>query len=123
MGRRSTWMDAQRERQRLEERTMNPIWRGVGCMLVALMAVFGWLFADWFLTANAVNRWIVIPRQLFYPTRLTFLHGGVLIKIAVAFLSLLMAWGIINFIYAIFFPVRPGEHDVETPRRRRRKKP
>ena len=123
MGRRSTWMDAQRERQRLKDRTMNPLWRGVGCVLIAIMAAFGWFFADWFLRANAVNRWIVIPRQLFYPPGLSFLDGGMLIKAAVAFLSLLMAWGIMNFVYAIFFPVRPGEHDVETPRRRRVKKP
>ncbi len=119
MGRRSTWMDAQRERERLEQKRLNPIWRGVGCLLIVVMAALGWAFAHWFLGANAANRWIVIPSELFYPPGLSFLGGGLLIKIVVAFLSLLMAWGIVNFVYAIFFPVRPGEHDVQTPKRRR----
>ncbi len=123
MGRRGTWMDAQVERERQRAKTMNPVWRGVGCILILVMAGVGWVLSGIFLEANAVNRWIPIPRQLYNPAQLPFLADGLLIKIVVAFFSLLFAYAILNFIYAIFFPIQPGEYDLPTPRRRRRRRP
>jgi hypothetical protein len=38
---RDTWRFAQHEREREAKRRLNPVWRGVGCVLLAALAVAG----------------------------------------------------------------------------------
>jgi hypothetical protein len=123
MGRRSSWQFKQQERERREASRMNPMWRGVGCLLVVGIGAVGYLFANWFLVQNAVNRWIFLPSEVINPEVPVIggaLSGGNLVRIVVALLFLLTAFAFMNFFYAILFPVRPGEHDLPTPKKRRK---
>jgi hypothetical protein len=124
MGRRETWQFADEHERRLKNRQVNPIWRGVGCVMVVLLAIAGYFFASWFLQVNAVNNWIYIPTVLLYPpyTFLSFLNGGVIVKLVVALFFLLFSYAIINFIFAILFPIQPGEMDVSPLKARRKRK-
>lgn len=124
MGRKGSWSFAQHERERQKRKELNPIWRGVGCILIAVMGLAGYAFASWFLQQNAVNAWIYLPPQVFnprVPSFLGFLGNGNLIRFVVALLFVLTAFGILNFVYALLFPVQPGEHDLPTPKRRPRR--
>lgn len=114
MGRRGAWRYVQQERERKERQRSNPIWRGVGCLLIILMGVLGYAFAGWFLTADLVY----LPPQAINPPDPipAFLRGGNLIRWVVTLLFMLTAFGVLNFIWAILFPVKPGEFDLPTPR-------
>lgn len=120
MGRRSSWMFAQHERERLKARRMNPVWRGVGCILVIVIGFLGYLFANWFI----LQGFVFFPAQLINPPDPfpAFFRNGNLIRLTVALLFMLTSFGVLNFIYAILFPVQPGEYDLPTPKRERRKR-
>lgn len=124
MGRRETWQFADEEERRAKRGQIDPIWRGVGCIMVVVLALAGYLFADWFINANAGNNWIYIPSVLLYPpySFLGFLNGGVIVKLVVAGLFLLFSYAIINFAFAILFPIRPGEKDAPPLKRGRKRK-
>lgn len=113
-----SFRDTQRERERSKE--MNPIWRGVGCIMILLMAAGGYWFADWFLGANADNSWIVIPTQVITtPFLPAWVPNGLMVKLIVGFLFMMFGFGLLSFVYAILFPIQPGETDVPQLSRRR----
>jgi phage shock protein PspC (stress-responsive transcriptional regulator) len=125
MGRRSSWQFVQHERERQEAKQMNPVWRGVGFLLVIGIGVLGYLFANWFLEQNSINGWIFLPRAVINPNIPLvgdLLAGGNLIRIVVALTFLLFSFAFVNFLYAIFFPVKPGEYDLPTPKRQRNRR-
>lgn len=116
MGRRSAWAYRQAEREREARQRVNPIWRGVGCLLVIIMAVIGWFFASWFINSGL----IYLPPQLLNPPSPFpgFLGGGNLVRLVVSGLFMLTGFGVLNFVYAILFPIKPGEYDLPTPKRK-----
>lgn len=123
MGRRSSWQFQQHERERQKAKRLNPAWRGVGCLLIVGIGALGYLFANWFLVQNAINRWIYLPPELINPNVSgigSLLAGGNLVRFVVALIFLLFAFAFMNFFYAILFPVKPGELDLPTPKRRRK---
>lgn len=123
MGRRGSWQFRQHERKRRAAKKMNPVWRGVGCLLIVAIGALGYLFANWFLVQNVINRWIYFPPELINPDVRVIgdlLAGGNLIRFVVALTFLLFAFAFMNFFYAIIFPVKPGELDLPTPKRKRK---
>ena len=123
MGRRSSWQFRQQDQERQKAKRMNPTWRGVGCLLIVGIGALGYLFANWFLVQNAINNWFYLPPELINPTIPVvgnLLDGGNLIRLVVAMTFLLFAFAFMNFLYAIFFPVQPGEYDLPLPKMRKR---
>jgi hypothetical protein len=94
----------------------------VGIILIALFATAGYFFADWFLRANAENGWMYIPQAAIHPKFAPFLGGGLLIKIIVGFLFILLSYTVLSVIYAMAFPIRPGETDVLVDRKAEKRK-
>lgn len=125
MGRKGSWQFRQLEQERLKKREMNPLWRGVGVILVVIMGAAGYVFSGWFLEQNVANNWIYLPPQLFspkVPAMLSFLGNGNMLRFAVSLVFVLTAFAILNFVYALAFPLQPGEFDLPTPKRRPRKR-
>lgn len=110
------------DKDREKRERLDPKWRGVGLILIALFATAGYFFASWFLRANAENGWIYIPRAALYPKFAPFLGGGRLIMIIVAFLFTLLTFTILSIIYAMAFPIRYGETDAPVDRKAERRK-
>ncbi len=119
---RDTYSFRALDKERYKRNMLDPKWRGVGLILVAIFATAGYYFAEWFLRANAEHGWIYIPRAALYPTFAPFLGGGLLIKIIVAFLFTLLSYTILSVIYAMTFPIRPGETDAPVDRKAERRK-
>jgi hypothetical protein len=46
-----------------------------------------------------------------------------LVRIIITILSMLLAFTVVNFIYAVAFPLKPGETDVPPLKRDRRRRP
>jgi hypothetical protein len=118
---RSSWEFRESVFKRDKEGRLHPAWRGVGCILVVSLSVAGYFFAGWFLRANAENHWIYLPPDLINPPISRYLAGGVIVQIVVGFLFLLSSFTILNFVYALLFPIEPGEYDVPLERKRTRK--
>ena len=116
---RDTWRYRALEREREKKRRMNPIWRGVGCLLIAFLTLVGYLFADWFLRANVTSGWVAIPAVFLRPAFAPWLPYGILVKIVVAILFMLMSYGLVSTAYAILFPIRPEATDAPPLRRKR----
>ncbi|MGD2058928.1 MAG: hypothetical protein PVI04_09365, partial [Anaerolineales bacterium] len=65
---RDTFRYRQLDKEREMRGQIDPIWRGVGCLIMAGFTIAGYFFANWFVRANAVNGWIYIPRAAYYPS-------------------------------------------------------
>ncbi len=107
------------DKMREERKRMNPMWRGIGCLLISFFGAMGYLFAQWFLRANYTKNWVYLPAEAYnpdLPNWLNFLEpffdNGALIKLVVALLFIVISFGIVSFFYAIGFPIRPGEQDA-----------
>jgi hypothetical protein len=119
---RETYRYRQLDTEREKRQRMNPLWRGAGCLLMVVFALGGYAFSGWFLTANAQNGWIYLPPQAMQPAFLpSWLPYGVLPRSVIGFLFLLLGFGLVSFVYAIMFPIKPGEADVPTPKRKRKR--
>jgi hypothetical protein len=124
---RDSWNYARQERERAAKRRMNPVWRGVGCLLIVALALAGYYFATWFLVANFQNGWIFIPNEALNPAFVPawlfpYLGQGGLVKLITAVLFMVLGYGILSVGYAFLFPIRPGETDVKPIRRTRVRK-
>jgi hypothetical protein len=126
---RGTYRYRRLDREREERERIPPILRGLGCLIISLFMVLGYWFTGWFLQANAANGWIYLPRGILAPDLPTFLNSfetwfdqGVLVRIVIGILFMLAAYGLMAFIYAIFFPIKPRDIDAPMPRKRRRRK-
>jgi len=109
---RDTWRYAQHEREREVKRRMNPIWRGVGCVLLAALAVSGFLGAGWFLRENAARNLVYLPPELTRVPYLTFLPDGILLQLFIGFVFMLFGYGVLAFVYALAFPIKLSEVDA-----------
>jgi hypothetical protein len=54
---------ASQRRARTEERTLSPIWRGIGCLLIVLIPVVSYLLAVWIVGLAVQQNW-PMPYQL-----------------------------------------------------------
>jgi hypothetical protein len=114
---RDTWRYAQHERERDAKRRMNPIWRGVGCVLLVALAAAGYFGAGWFLRANAAQNWVYLPPELTNIPRLTFLPPGMVLQLVIAMFFMIFGYGVLSLVYAITFPIKPGETDAPPQKR------
>lgn len=109
---RDTWRYAQHEREREIKKRRNPIWRGVGCVLLVLLAMAGYFVSGWFFVANAQQQWIYLPPGIMVIPFAPWLPRGMLAQLFVALVVVLFGYAFLSFLYAIFFPIKPGETDV-----------
>ncbi|TFH38042.1 MAG: hypothetical protein E4G99_00630 [Anaerolineales bacterium] len=122
---RDTYRFQALDKDREIRKQLNPIWRGIGCITLAAFGAFGYLFSQWFMAANAVNGWVYLPVQAYYPDLPAwlnfiepYLQNGVLIKLVSAILFIVISFGVMNFIYALGFPHRRTLPDVAPADRR-----
>jgi uncharacterized BrkB/YihY/UPF0761 family membrane protein len=114
---RDSWRYAAQERERTKRKRKNPIWRGVGFVLIVILTLFGYFVAGWFLQANLSQQWIYLPPQVLNPPDLPFLGNGLIVKLASALLFMIFSYGFVTVLYSILFPIKLGETDVPPLRR------
>jgi len=108
---RDTWEFESQESRFKKGKRLNPLWRAVGCVVIIALSVGGYLFAEWFLNQNAINRWIPIPAELVNPSFAPGLPAGILIKGIFALMFMFISYAILSVLYAVLFPIEPGEYD------------
>jgi hypothetical protein len=82
--------------------------------MIVLLGFVGYAFAGWFLRKNLVYIPPVIRRPPFAP----WLPPDLIVKVVVAFLFMLLAFTVLSVIYAMAFPIQPGEKDVPPLKRK-----
>ncbi|MGD8758899.1 MAG: hypothetical protein PVJ07_01450 [Anaerolineales bacterium] len=122
MGRRS-WRDSQAERERELRKRLKPSWVIVGCLMPLVLGTAAYLLSGWFLAANAEKNWIYFPAGLMNPPFAPHLRPGLLMRVGLSFLFMLAMYVIVYALYALFFPVKPGETDSPPLKPRRLRKP
>ena len=109
---RDSWRYRIQEETRRKKKRVNPIWRGVGCMVMVAVTLGGYFFSGWFLRANAQAGWILIPAEVIRPAFAPWLPSYLIVQVVVAFLFMILSYGIVSTIYAIAFPIKLGETDA-----------
>jgi hypothetical protein len=110
------------EEERMKPRQMNPVWRGVGCLIIVTLGIMGYIVSGILLDANFRNHWIYIPPQIYAPSILPWLPPGAAIRIVIGVMTAMLGYGVVSVVYAIMFPIRRGELDVPPLRRSSRRK-
>lgn len=129
---RDSWRSRQHDIEREQRRRVHPAWRGVGCLLISVLAIGGYLFSNWFLVNNSLYGWIYLPPEILNPSAgvpawlrgiaAPVLQPGVLVSLTVGFIFLIFAYLFLNIAYSIVFPTKRGEFDVPPLKRERRRK-
>ena len=115
---RDSWRFRQMDEEREKKKRLNPLWRGIGCFMMMMLSLGGYLFSDWFLRQNALNNWIFLPPEVIRPSFLPpWVPPGALVSFVVALIFLIMSYGIVSLAYAVASPHRRGETDVPPLRR------
>jgi hypothetical protein len=114
MGRRDRWSDRQLYEARSKRKRLNPVWRGVGCLLIVVLGVVAYFFSGWFLRQGI----LYIPEAARRPVFAPFLPEFAFVQIVIALLFTILCYAILSTIYAVAFPIQPGELDAPPPRRR-----
>ena len=108
MGRGSMWSDRKFYEEREKAKRMNPVWSGVGCILIVILGTAAYFFSGWFLGSGLVY----IPPEVMRPSFATFLPDGVFIQIVISILFMMLCFSVLSIIWAILFPKKPGETDA-----------
>lgn len=120
---RDTWRFRAEEKDRKKRQQMNPIWRPIGCVIILTLAAGGYIAAGWFLVQNALNKWMPIPAEFVEVPFAPGLPNGFIFKLIVAVIFMIMGYGLLSIIFAILFPIPPGEFDSPplrpSPRRKK----
>ena len=105
---------------------VHPIWRGIGCIMLVIMAVGGYWAAGYLLDLNQRQRFLpfAVPYNFsvvivkFLPA----LSGRVLVQLGAMILVDIFAYAIMVIIYGIFNPPRLGPQDSPPLERRKGRK-
>lgn len=121
---RDSWRFAQHERERELRKRQNPMLRGLGCLVIVVFGVLAFYFSGWLLQANYDNTWIYLPPELLLPPQqLPWLPTGFFVRLVAALAFMVAGYGLLSLLYAILFPIKPGEADVvKAPRPPKKKK-
>ena len=122
MGRKG-WRAEHADRERAKRKRLNPWWVVVGCLMPLVLGTGAYLLSGWFLAANAERNWFDIPDGLMVPSFAPNMAPGLLLRLGLSILFMLAMYAIVYALYALFFPIRPGETDFPPLKPRRLRKP
>ncbi len=109
----------------LKKKDLNPLWRGIGLILIVLLTVGTFWLAGFILDRNLLAPYLpfAIPKNftVTLATWLPTLPGKLLVQIGATLLIDVLAYGVLVLLYAIVNPLRPGPTDVKPPRGRGRR--
>ncbi|MBN1266655.1 MAG: hypothetical protein JXA25_14260 [Anaerolineales bacterium] len=117
MGKSQYWDFEEQKKMAKKRRGLNPIWRGIGCLLLSGLTVGGYFFAEWLISENEHQGWLAIPNSYYSPSFAPWLPEGMVIKLVVAFFFLIFSFGLLNLFYAIVSP-RDEERVAPPPLKR-----
>ena len=96
----------QRDIKEVKERP-HPVWRGIGFLLLGVVAVMSYAGANLLVEANKTKQWITVPREIM---------GGfswapdLFAELIVTFFLMMIGFGVITIVYSIIYRItRPRD--------------
>ena len=87
--------------------SVHPIWRGIGFLLLGVIALMSYAGANLLVEANKTNGWISVPRDI---------QGGVrwapdlYAELIVMFFLMMIGFGVLTIVYSIIYKIsRPRD--------------
>lgn len=117
MGRRGGWSDRKLHEEREKSKRLHPAWRGVGCIVIILLGAAAYYISGEFIQSGVVY----LPTEARYILSPP-LPPDAVIRAVVSALFMLISFAILSFVYALAFPIQPGEFDMPPPKKRPRRK-
>jgi hypothetical protein len=109
----------------IKKRDLNPIWRGIGLILIVLLTVGAYWLAGYLLERNWQTPFLPFPVPRDFTVTLAkwlpTLPGKPLVQIGAAVLIDILAYAAMVVLYAFINPIRPGPTDAKPPRSRGRR--
>ena len=116
----------QQSQQMKPKQQMNPIWRGVGCIILLALAIGGYLAAGFLLDLNQHDPFLpfAVPANfsVVIIKGLPAVPGRVLVQLGAMVLVDIFAYAFLVIIYGIINPPRLGPQDAPPPERRKGRK-
>lgn len=114
-----------RDTQLGKKRRMNPIWRGIGFLVLVALTIGGFMLAGYLLELNWKQPFLPITVPRAFEVRpvdwLPPVPGKLLLQIGATLVLDVLAYAAMVFGYGILNPVRPGPTDAPQPRARGRR--
>lgn len=101
------------KKEKKPKKTIHPIWRGIGCVLLVVIPIISYIAADFFVTNHEDYSWVIMTRELIvnYPKDPYILEKIFYTAIFVFVLYLILT--VITFFIDRFFgPSHYGPYDV-----------
>lgn len=95
-----------------KEKTIHPIWRGIGFIYLILAPMLAYFSIVLILEQNRVEHWFSIPRDLVAPGSDPYLYVKIISTIVLVFLLYAIFMVFTFFMYRFFGPSRFGPTDV-----------
>jgi hypothetical protein len=115
---------------RREERKVkqtNPIWRGIGCLLIILAPIISFAIANVVLQSGIVQQYINLPRELrrtvtlpLIGTEVPYFYATLALTVAILVALFAVVFVVYSAVYRIIGPSPYGPTDVPPVRPRRR---
>jgi len=110
----------------LKKQDINPIWRGIGFIVLVLLTVGAFWLAGYVLDQGLLAPYLpfAIPRDFTVKLAswLPELPGKLLVQLGTALLLDVLAYALMVVLYALVNPVRLGPTDAKQPRGHGRKR-
>ena len=95
-----------------KERTIHPVWRGIGFLLIIITPLMGYAVATLIVGANKIQRWVAIPTELIADGKNPDLYVLILLTVVVSFLIYMVLSLLTFFVMSLISPPRYGPQDV-----------
>jgi hypothetical protein len=86
-----------------DKRSVHPIWRGIGCLLLILIPVLSFAAARTFLQENSQANWISIPKELTGSMVIPTLGRVSYAELAFTIVFMVIGFGLMTVIYSMFY--------------------
>jgi hypothetical protein len=109
----------------VKKKTLHPAWRGVGFIILVLLTIGGFWLAGYLLELNWQQPFLPwnIPRDFTIQVAdwAPAVSGKLIVQIVAALVLDVFGYAAMVVLYALLFPIRPGDKDAPQPRGRGRR--
>jgi hypothetical protein len=111
----------------LKKKDINPIWRGVGFILILLLTIGAFWLAGYVLDRQLLAPYLPFPVPQDFLIKfsqtpwLPPIPGKLAVQIGAAVLIDILGFALLTLVWSIINPVRPGPKDAPQPRGRGRR--
>ncbi len=107
------------------EQKLNPIWRGIGFIILVLLTVGGFWLAGYLLELNWQTPFLpfTVPQNFMVTLGygLPKLPGKLLVQLGATVMVDIIGYTLMVIAYGLVMPTRPGKTDAPQPRGRKRR--